>query len=100
MGSLLRQAQQLQREIERVKKELEAARVQGSAGGGVVKVEVSGDRRVTSIAIDPELLRGGDAKLLEDLVLAAIREGMDKAAKLAETSMQRVTGGLSLPGMF
>ncbi|HTF90211.1 MAG TPA: YbaB/EbfC family nucleoid-associated protein [Planctomycetota bacterium] len=100
MGSLLKQAQEMQRELDRVRGELRAKTLEGSAGGGVVKVWVSGDRQVTKIEIAPEVIKDGDKKLLEDLVLAALRDGIGKATRLAEESLAKVTGGMNLPGLF
>ena len=100
MGSLLKQAQELQRELDRVREELKAARVTGSSGGGAVRIELSGDRRPLSVLIDPNVLRQTDPHAVEELVLAALRDGLAKVEKLTETHMLRVTGGMPLPGPF
>ncbi len=97
MGNLLKQAQQMQRELERAKEELKALRIEGTAGGGVVRVEVDGDGMVRGVSIRPDA--AGDVKLLEDLVLAAVRDALTRAAKEREVRMTRVTGGLPLPGL-
>ncbi|TAJ16058.1 MAG: YbaB/EbfC family nucleoid-associated protein [Planctomycetota bacterium] len=99
MGSLLRQAQQMQRELDKVREELKKTTVRGSAGGGAVQIEASGDRKITRVKIDPELVRGGDAALIEELVLLASKDALTKAEQLAEKGMSRITGGLQLPGM-
>lgn len=100
MGSLLRQAQEMQRALDRVREDLRRAVVHGSAGGGLIKVELSGDRRIQRVHIDPEVLKTTDVRLLEDLVLSAVRDALTQAESLAESSMSRVTGGMQLPGMF
>jgi len=100
MGSLLKQAQEMQRELDRVRNELRAKTIEGNAGGGLVKVWVTGDRQVNRIEISPELFRGGDKAHLEELVLAALRDGIGKASRLAEESLAKVTGGMNLPGLF
>jgi hypothetical protein len=100
MGSLLKQAQEMQRELDRVRAELRAKTLEGTAGGGVVKVWVTGDRQVTRVEISPEVFRERDKALLEDLVLAALRDGIGKATRLAEESLAKVTGGMNLPGLF
>lgn len=100
MGSLLRQAQQMQRELDRVREELRRSVVEGTSGGGAVRVEITGDRRVQSVQISDEAFAGQDKALLEDLLLAALRDGLTKAEALAEESMGRVTGGMNLPGLF
>jgi DNA-binding YbaB/EbfC family protein len=100
MGSLLKQAQQMQRELDKVREELKKATVRGTAGGGAVQVEVSGDKKVTRVKIDPDLIRGGDTALIEELVLLAAKDALSKAEQLAEKGMSRITGGLQLPGIL
>jgi len=100
MGNLLKQAQQMQRELDRVREELSKTRVDGSAGGGAVRVEVTADGVVQKIHVKPELVAAGDVALLEDAVLAAVRDALANATKLREEKMKKVTGGLNLPGIF
>jgi len=96
MGNLLKQAQKMQRELDKAREELKAARVEGAAGG-VVRVEFSGDCQVLGVHIAPEALTG-DASMLEDLVLAAVRDALTKAAAMKTELEGRVTGGFDLPG--
>ena len=104
MGNLLKQAQQMQRELDRAREELKSARIDGTAGGGVVRVVVSGDGMVLEVHIAPEAAKhvanGRDASMLEDLVLAACRDGIQRANALREERLARVTGGLNLPGIL
>lgn len=100
MGNLLKQAQQMQRELDRAREELAKARVEGTAGGGAVRVEVSGEGMVLKVHIKPELVAHGDAAIVEDTVLAAVRDGLQRAASLREERMAKVTGGLNLPGIL
>jgi len=100
MGSLLKQAQQMQRELDRVREELKTRTVEGSAGGGAVRVTSSGDRTIVAIEVSAELLARPDKTLVEDLVLAATRDAQAKAARLAAEAMAKVTGGIQLPGLF
>lgn len=99
-GSLLKQAQEMQRELDRVREELRNTTVEGSSGGGAVRVSVTGDRSVVAITIQPEVLAQSDKSLLEDLILSALRDGNARAAKLAEERLGKVTGGVRLPGLF
>jgi nucleoid-associated protein EbfC len=99
MGNLLKQAQQMQRELDRAREELREARVEGTSGGGAVKVEVTGEGQVNRISIRKDAA-SGDAAMLEDLVLAAVRDGITKANALRDERMARVSGGLNLPGLF
>lgn len=100
MGNLLKQAQEMQRELDRAREELRVAKVEGTAGGGAVRVEVNGDGQVQKVHIRPDTLDAKDAVLLESLVLAAVRDGIGKAHALREERLSRLTGGLNLPGLF
>jgi len=99
MGNLLKQAQKMQRALEDAREELRGARVEGSAGGGVVRTSVTGDGQLEGIQIAAEVVRAADRSMLEELVLAAVRDGLAKAARLREERLSKVTGGLQLPGM-
>lgn len=99
MGKILKQAAKMQKEMARVQSELASTEVEFSAGGGSVTARVSGDQRLLSLRIEPEILQGGDAEMVEDLVIAAVNGAMDKARSTASEQMGRLTGGLGLPGM-
>jgi DNA-binding YbaB/EbfC family protein len=99
-GSLLKQAQQMQRELDRVREQLRETTCEGSAGGGAVRVLVTGDRQVTRVEISDEVLASGDKGLIEDLILSALRDGGEKAGKLAREAIGKVTGGVNLPGLY
>ena len=94
---MMRQAQQLQAKLEKVQEELEALTVEGSAGGGVVKVVMTGKQVVESVSIDPEAME--DADLLQDLVAAAVNDAFSKTQELAAQKMGAITGGLKIPGL-
>ncbi len=91
--------QQMQRDMARVEEELQAARVEGSAGGGVVRVVVTGKRDVVSITIDPSAVDPDDVEMLQDLVLAAVTDALNTSRDLETSRMAALTGGLRLPGM-
>ena len=91
--------QQMQRDMARVEEELQAARVEGSAGGGVVRVVVTGKRDVVSITIDPSAVDPDDVEMLQDLVLAAVTDALNASRDLETSKMAALTGGLRLPGM-
>jgi len=99
MGNLARMAQQMQAGIERVQAELAAATVEGSAGGGAVRVVVTGKQEIVSVAIDPEVAEGGDLELLQDLIVAATNDALRGARDVAEKKLGAVTGGMRLPGI-
>ena len=92
---MLRQVQELQSKMAKAQTELETETVEGTAGGGAVKVVVTGAQKVQSVVIDASA--AGDAEMLQDLVLAAINDGLDRSRALAAAKLQAVTGGLGLP---
>jgi DNA-binding YbaB/EbfC family protein len=100
MGNLLKQAQQMQRELDRAREEITKMRVEGTAGGGVVRAEVSGDGMLLKLHIQPDLLASGDAAIVEETVLAAVRDGLQRATTMRDERMAKVTGGLNLPGIL
>jgi DNA-binding YbaB/EbfC family protein len=99
MGSILKQAQQMQADMAKVQEELKDEVVDASAGGGMVKVKVTGDLSVQSIEIDPDAVDPEDVEMLQDLVVAAVNDALRASRELAEQKMAAVTGGLRLPGM-
>ena len=99
MGNLQRMAQQMQQDMARVQSELEAAQVDGSAGGGVVSATVTGKGELVSITIDPSAVDPADVEMLQDLVVAAVNDALRASRDLAEEKMATVTGGLKIPGM-
>lgn len=98
-GNLQRLQQQMLADLARIQAELEAARVEGSAGGGVVRATVTGKQELVSIAIDPEAVDPAEVELLQDLVVAAVNDALRASRQLAESKLGRLTGGLGLPGL-
>jgi nucleoid-associated protein EbfC len=92
---MLKQVQQMQTKMAKVQADLEQEQVEGSAGGGAVKVVVSGQQKLLSIAIEPEVAE--DVEMLQDLVVAAVNDAMDRSRELAAERMQSVAAGLGLP---
>ena len=92
---MLRQVQQMQDRMQKVQKELETETVEASAGGGAVTVVANGAQKLVSVRIDPEA--AGDAEMLQDLVIAAVNEAMEKSKEMAAAKMQSVASGLGLP---
>jgi len=99
LGDLMKQAQQLQTKLARIQEEAAAKTVEASAGGNMVVAVVSGRLEVVSLRIDPAVLTAGDIEMLQDLVIAAVNEGIRKAQKLMADEMGKVTGGLKIPGL-
>ena len=98
--NILRQAQQMQQRLVKAQEELENETVEASAGGGAVTVVVSGKQKVHSVKIDPAAVDPQDVGMLEDLVLAAVNEAMDKAQELAAERLGAITGGMNIPGLM
>lgn len=97
---MIRQAQELQARLSKIQEELAQAEVEGTAGGGAVKVVVNGHQKVLTVKISSEAVTDGDVEMLEDLVLSAVNEALSQAQALAEKRMGAVTGGLKLPGIL
>ena len=92
---MLRQVQELQGRMAKVQEELDATHVDATAGGGAVKAVVTGGQKLVSVTIDPEV--ASDVEMLQDLVVAAVNEAMERSKELAGRRMQELTGGLGLP---
>ncbi len=100
MQSMLRQAQKMQEEMAATQQELETREYTATAGGGAVSATVTGKHTLAALTIQPEVIDPEDAEMLSDLVRAAVNEALAQAAKDAEETMGRITGGMNLPGMF
>jgi len=92
---MLRQVQQMQGRMEKLQKELENETVEASAGGGAVAAVVSGTQKIVSVRIDPDA--ASDVEMLQDLVVAAVNEAIEKSKQMASDKMQALTSGLGLP---
>jgi nucleoid-associated protein EbfC len=99
-GALLKQAQQIGGQMGQITEEMRKRRVTGSAGGGMVEVEVNGLIEVLRCRIDPKLVNESDRELLEDLVTAAINQAIAKGKQMHADAVRDLTGGLPLPGGF
>lgn len=100
MNSVIKQAQKMQEEMERVQAETESEEVEATSGGGAVKVVVSGKKELLSIKIDPDAVDADDVETLEDMIVAAVNEGIKKADELMAERMGAITGGINIPGLF
>ena len=100
MGNLLKQAQQMQQELDRANQELKAARIEGVAGGGAVRAEVDGQGEIVRIKLDKQCVDPTQVALLEDLVAAAVRDAQRRSEKARKERLSKVTGGLNLPGLY
>ena len=95
MNNLMKQAQKLQKQMEEMQKEIEAKEFEASVGGGAVVVKVTGKKEVTAINIKPEVVDPDDVEMLEDLLVAAVNEALDKVDEASAASMSKFTGGMN-----
>lgn len=100
MSELLRQASRMQRRIEEAKEKFKEQTVEVSGANDKVKVVANGGGELVSIAIDPEFLRGEDAGLVQDALVGVINEALKKSSTALEAEMEKVTGGVKIPGLF
>ena len=99
MGELMRQANRLQRKVEARKEELKAETVEASAGNDQVTATANGAHELVKIVIAPELLKGEDLSMVEDLVVAATNAALQKSRDMVDAEIEKVTGGLKIPGL-
>ena len=97
---MMRQAQRMQKKMESVQAEAKNRTVEGSAGGGMVVVTVNGQNEVLSVRVEKEVVDPDEIEMLQDLIVAATNQAISKASEMMRDEMQKVTGGMSLPGMF
>jgi DNA-binding YbaB/EbfC family protein len=100
MGDLLKQAQEMQARMAKIQEDLGNKTVQGSAGGGMVQVTVNGQFALTAVQVEPSVINAAEKEMLEDLILAAVNDGMRKARELVSNEMSKLTGGFKIPGLM
>ena len=100
MQGMMKQMQKMQKKMAEAQEKLTEERLEGAAGGGMVKVIVSGDKKVIDVIIDASVVDPEDVEMLQDLVVIATNEAMAKAEELTNSTMGQFTKGLNLPGMF
>lgn len=100
MQSMIKQAQKMQEDMAAMQAELEEREYDVAAGGGVVNVKINGKKEILSVKIDPEVVDPDDIETLEDLITAAVNEAIKKVESVSQDEMSKITGSMSLPGMF
>lgn len=98
MAGLMKQANQMQMKMKKLQEELAAREFTGTSGGGAVAVRVNGDNKVLAITINPEVMKAGDAEMLQDMVVSAINDALKTAKDTSSQEMSKITGGLNIPG--
>ncbi len=99
LGDLFAQAQQLQQRLAKVQEDLAKLTVEATAGGGMVTVQMNGKLEVLRVTIDPQVVSSGDVEMLEDLMKSVMNQAIRKAQQAVAEEMQKVTGGLKIPGL-
>ncbi len=96
----MKEAQKMQAKMAKMQEELKLKQVEATSGGGMVKVVCNGQQEVLAIHIEPELLEEKDVEMLQDLVLAAVNEALNRSRELAQEEMAKITGGFNIPGLI
>ena len=99
LASMMKQAQQMQGKMTEIQERLAGLTVEGDAGGRMVIAQCNGQQKLLSVKIDPVMLTEPDAEMLEDLVVAAVNQAMDKAKEAAAAEMSQLAGGMNIPGL-
>ncbi|MBW2674126.1 MAG: YbaB/EbfC family nucleoid-associated protein [Deltaproteobacteria bacterium] len=100
MGKIMKQAQKMQEKMLRMQEELAAKTVEATAGGGMITAVVNGKYELVSLKIEREVVDPEDIEMLQDLIVAAVNEGVRKSQEMAQEEMAKVTGGLNIPGLM
>ncbi len=100
MGGMMKQAQKLQKKMLKMQEELALKTVDVSAGGGMVKVVATGNQKIQSISLEKEVVDPEDVEMLEDLILAAVNDALNKSQEMVSGEMGKLTGGMNIPGLM
>jgi DNA-binding YbaB/EbfC family protein len=100
MAQLMKQANQMQMKMKKTQEDLAKREFEGTSGGGAVKAKVNGDHFLTNLSIDPEVMKAGDVEMLQDLILTATNDAIKNAKDISQKEMEKITGGMGIPGMF
>lgn len=100
MMKMMKQAQELQAKAAKLQADLAAREYTAESGGGTVKAVATGDGSLVSLKLDPSIVKEGEAEMLEDLIVTAVREAVDKGKQDAQSEMGKLTAGLGLPGLM
>ena len=99
-NNIVRQAQQMQGKISKIQEEMAEKKVEASTGGGVVTAVVSGDQELLEINIDPDVVDPEDVEMIEEMIVGAVNQAMKLAGDMMDEEIEKVTGGMNIPGLF
>ena len=100
MGKMMKQAQQLQSKMTKLQEEMADKTVEATAGGGMVKVVANGKQEIAAIHIEKEVVDPEDVEMLQDLIVAAVNEALSKSQAMVSEEMNKLTGGMNIPGLM
>lgn len=100
MNNMMKQVQKMQKDMQKMQEEIAQKEVDATVGGGMVKVVANGKKEIVSISINKEAVDPDDVEMLEDMVLTAVNQALEKVDELTNSSLGSITSGLNLPGMF
>ena len=100
LNNLMKQAQQMQQKMSTLQKELEAREMEFSSGGGMIKIKINGKQEILDFSLDKECVDPNDVEMLEEMVKTAVNQAVKDSQDMVSKAMSKVTGGLSIPGMF
>ena len=100
MNQMIKQAQKMQEQMMKMQEEMETKTYEAAAGGGAVKVVIDGKREIIEVILSPEVVDHDDIEMLQDLIIAAVNEGLRKVDEESSAQLGSITGGLNIPGLF
>lgn len=100
MNQMIKQAQKMQDQITELQEDIEEREFSATAGGGAVEVVISGKKNIKSLTIKPEVVDPEDIDMLQDLIISAVNEAVNNVESITEAEMSKITGGVSIPGLF
>jgi len=100
MNKMMKQVQKMQGDMVKMQEQLGEMTVEATAGGGVVKIVMTGKQEVKEVVLDPEVLNPEESEMVQDLLIAAFNEALRKSQELTSTEMNKITGGMKIPGLF
>lgn len=100
LGNIMKQAQKIQAQIARVQEEMASKSVEATVGGGMVTAVVNGKYELVSLKIEEDVVKSEDIEMLQDLIVAAVNEGIRNAQEMVSEEMSKITGGLNIPGLM
>ncbi|MCF8010158.1 MAG: YbaB/EbfC family nucleoid-associated protein [Clostridiales bacterium] len=100
MSKMMKQVQKMQSDMAKMQEELAKRTLESTAGGGAVKVVANGKQEIVSIEIQPEAVDPEDVEMLQDLILSAVNDALKQAQDMANQEMNKITGGMNIPGLF